>query len=292
MTVRRLMPLAFGAALVLGAGVALATTSNPIARCMKQATKDSQICFSAAAEAKQVATDACINRNHACVEVCRANRCVCADASGLDAVIQICNDALDAGRKLCRTLYASGTPERASCVDQVQVTAFVCRDNAREATKTAMQLCRTDFKACGRACGPPDPLDPVNVKQCRLDAKAANTAARAICIEDFQLAKDICKNRDHSCVEVCRATRDSCTTPVLDVLTAANDACRATRDAAVAICHTQLDGTPELDACIDLAQVVAFRCRDTAREVAWPPLEVCRQAFRDCAQLCPAPPAP
>jgi hypothetical protein len=293
MTVRRFLPLAFMAALALGAGTARATTTNPVATCLKEATKTSRICLRDAAEANQTATDACLNRNHACVEVCRANRCDCAEGTGLEDAVRTCNDALDAGRRQCRTSYASGTPERDACVDQVQVTAFVCRDDAREAAKAAVQLCRTDFRACGRACGPPDPLDPVNVKQCRLDAKAAKTAAKAVCREDFQLAKDTCKNRDHDCVELCRVTRHACATPVLDALEGAKDACRATRDAAVADCRSQFaDGTPELDACIDLAQVVAFRCRDDARELAWPDLEACRQGFRTCAQACPAPPVP
>jgi len=293
MTVRRLMPLAFIAALVLGAGAALATTPNPVATCMKQATKGSRICLGDAVEANQVATDACINRNHVCVEVCRADRCDCADATGLEGKLRTCNDALDAGRKLCRTNTTSGTPGRDLCIDQVQVAAFVCRDNAREATKAAMQLCRTDFRACGRLCGPPDPLDPVNVKQCRLVAKAANAAARAICVEEFQLAKDICKNRDHNCVEICRANRSICTTPVLDALEIEKGKCRAARDLTVADCHIQFaDGTPELDACIDQAQVVAFQCRDAAREIAWPLLEACRQGFRTCVQACQAPPAP
>ena len=293
MAVRRLMSLAFIAALLLGAGTALAKTPNPVATCMNEATKDSRICLADVGEANQVATDACLNRNHDCVEVCRANRCDCVDATGLEGALQTCNDSLDAARKQCRALHPKGTPERDACIDPVQVTAFVCRDTAREAAKAAVKLCRTNFKGCGNACGPPDPLDPANVQQCRLDAKAAKAAAKAVCVEDFQLAKDTCKNRDHDCVELCRVTRHDCRAPVLDALEIAKAASRATRDLDVANCRSQFaDGTPELDACIDQAQVEAFQRRDAAHEVAWPSLEVCRQAFRTCAQACPTPPAP
>jgi len=300
MTVRRLIPWALVAALVLGApatasisiedGTVMATTQGTVNSCTKAATKGGRICLQAAMEATQVATDACLNRNHDCVEVCRANRCDCAEATGFEDGIRTCSDALDARRLQCRALYALGTLEWDACVDQAQVKAFVCRDNTREAAKAAMKLCRTNFKACGRACGPPDPLDPVNLNQCRFDANAANAAAKAVCVEDVQLEKDICKNRNHVCVEVCRATRDGCATPVLDALELAKDACRATRDGDVADCRIQFaDGTPELDACIDQAQVEAFLCRDAEHELAWPDLQACRQDFRTCAQACPAP---
>lgn len=250
-------------------------------------------CSAACNEAHQVAKDACVNRDHACVEVCRAERSECADSTDFAEDLAACAAALDAARLECRSQTLPDSPERDACIDAAQVIAFQCRDTAREAWVPILKTCRADFRTCAKACGPPDPLDPINVRQCRLDAALAHKACKAVCIEDFQLDKDCCTNRDHACVEDCRATRRDCVAPILATLDGAKDACNATRDAGVADCRVlHAEGTPEeLDACIDPIQVVAFQCRDAAREVARPGLVACRQGFRDCAQACP-PPAP
>ena len=61
---------------------------------------------------------------------------------------------------------------------------------------------------------------------CIDDAVGQYKECQAQCKEDYQTAKDACLNRDHDCVEVCRAKRDSC---VQDSgLPAALDACNAT----------------------------------------------------------------
>jgi hypothetical protein len=279
------------AALTLG-GAAQAT--NPTVTCLKAARGDDRGCKAAANESWQVAKDGCLNRDHACVELCRGERGVCADATALDAALTACADAFEAGRAICRSQFVADTPERDACIDQTQVTAFQCRDTARELAKPALRLCRTGFQTCARACGPLTPPNPADPKQCKADAADAFQTDKAGCVEDFQVAKDNCLMRDHACVELCRVDRHSCKAPILATFDAAKDACNATRDGAVDICKTlYADGTPERNACIDLAQVTAFSCRDDAREAAHPGLEACRQGFRACAQSCPAPaPAP
>jgi len=103
-------------------------------------------------------------------------------------------------------------------------------------------------------------------------------------------AKDTCLNRDYECVEDCRAIRQGCLQPILEIRDAAIDACNATRAGAIDICRGLYDPqTPERDACVDQAQIDAFECRDEAREVARPYLIVCRDQFLTCAQGCPLP---
>ena len=255
--------------------------------CVGAAAQELRDCKANCKEDFQVAKDACFNRDHACVEVCRAERYDCREASGIDADLAACRATRDAAIDNCKQLYDPGTPERDQCIDNAQVDAFSCRDQARESNRDELKACRQAFRACARACGPPDV--PVNVPQCLLDAKAAALTCKAGCIEDFQFAKDTCHNRDHDCVEACRVGRETCRDNVgLDDAIAS---CNATRDAAVDDCRQLYGaGTPERDQCIDQVQVVAFECRDQAREDARPGLRQCRDDFRSCAQACPPPP--
>ena len=39
--------------------------------------------------------------------------------------------------------------------------------------------------------------------------------------------------------------------------------------------------------CIEQARVVAFQCRDQAREDAKPGFAACRAGFKTCVQACP-----
>src|SRR5437773_1071271 len=111
---------------------------------------------------------------------------------------------------------------------------------------------------------------------------------RANCREDFQVAVDACLNRDHACVEQCRADRQTCRQPTLDRLSSDIAACNARRDSDIQNCKDlYADGTPERDQCIDNAQVAGFECRDQAREDARPGLQTCREHFRDCVRACP-----
>src|SRR5262245_14508798 len=125
---------------------------------------------------------------------------------------------------------------------------------------------------------------------CIGDARQQFLESQTQCREDFQTAKDGCLNRDHACVEVCRAQRGVCVEAT--GIEAALEACNATTRAAKVTCRDQNPpDSKELDQCIDQAQVVGFQCRDGAREAALPALEECRDAFGGCARVCPPPDA-
>jgi hypothetical protein len=282
-----------GLALLVAVPASWATDS-----CRDDAKQTFKDCKAGAKEDFQAAKDACLNRDHECVEVCRANRYDCRQATGIDAAIEQCNDDLEDAKDICRAHDPAGSEARDMCIDQAQVVAFQCRDQARENAKPALKQCRKDFQACATACPPASPQAPADPAQCRVDAKNAYIAAKAQCVEDFQVGKDACRHRDHACVEQCRADRDVCfynpnppPPGAKDQLEADIAACDATRDTAKANCHQLYDppnGTAtQLDDCIDQAQVAAFECRDQARENDNPAIRNCQQQFQSCAQACP-----
>jgi hypothetical protein len=268
---------------------AAALAANP---CIGDARQQVLECQAQCREDFQIAKDGCLNRDHECVEVCRAERAVCVEATGIEAAIEACNATTRAAKATCRDQNPPDSMALDQCIDQAQVVGFQCRDAAREAARPALELCRTGFRDCARACPPPNPpSEVVNVGQCRRDAKETYKTCKATCREDYQFQKDACRNRDHDCVERCRTDRDTCRDPVETQLETALAQCRTTRDGAVQNCRTLFaDPSPELDQCIDNAQVAAFQCRDQARETARPSFEACGDAFRSCAEACP--PAP
>lgn len=280
------------AALVLASATVAAAGPGP---CVREAKGDAKDCAADCKEALQTAKDTCLNRDHACVEVCRANRSQCRLDSGIDAALDACNGALEARRAQCRLDDPAG-PARDACIDQAQVDAFECRDAARELARPVLKQCRKDFRNCAKACPAPAPADPVvDPKGCVRDANAAAKVCAATCKEDFQVAKDDCKHRDHDCVESCRADRTACRQPVNDALAADLAACAATRQSGVEGCATQFppprDAAGEIafDQCVDGVQVTGFVCRDDAHEAARPGYVACRQAFRSCVVTnCPA----
>jgi hypothetical protein len=261
-------------------------------QCVKAAAVEYKECKGDCKEDFQVAKDACINKDHVCVDACREGRAECRDATGFDAAIDACNATKEAEIANCKALFGPDTPERDQCIDNAQLKAFQCRDQVREDLGPALKACRAGFKACVAAC--PEGAGPVvDPKQCRIDAKAAYKACGATCREDFQIGKDACRNKDHACVEQCRSDRQACKAPVQAALDAAVAACKVTRDAGKAQCEaTHPPDSPELDACIDQVQAVAFQCRDQAREDAKPGFSACREAFKGCVLACPPPPAP
>lgn len=271
----------FGLALALAAAASFATpaAAGNTGQCIKAGSVEYKECKGICKEDFQTAKDACIDKDHVCVEACREERAECREATGFDAGIDACNDVKEAAVAICKSLYGSGTPERDQCIDNAQLDGFQCRDQVREDNKLELKACRTAFRTCRGVC-PPGTGPVVDPKTCKLEAKDAFKTCGADCREDFQIAKDACRNRDHDCVEQCRTDRQACKAPVLAVLDAAIAACKATKQTAIAACNGD-------DACIDLAQSVAFVCRDEAHEAARPGFQACRQGFNACAQACP-----
>lgn len=130
---------------------------------MKQCRLDAKVAFAAAKancrEEFQFSKDACRNRDHDCVEACRAIRHDCTGPifDAFEVAKQACNVTRDVEFANCGNLYADGTPERDACIDQAQVTAFVCRDDAREVARPQIQACRVAFRGCVQACPAPAP---------------------------------------------------------------------------------------------------------------------------------------
>jgi len=261
-----IVPLA-AAALASLLGVARAD------ECLVAARSEYKDTLRACVDGFQAAKDACIGRDHDCVDVCRVQREDCQDASGLDAALDACAATRDAAVAQCKATYPPETTSRDACIDDAQVAAFQCRDAAREAAKPALLVCRQAFRGCVRAC--PVTGAAVDVAACKQAATAGLKACKATGREDYQIAKDACLHRDHDCVEACREARATCNAPVQDQLDADVASCNAARSVAVAACNGD-------EACIDAAQVVAFQCRDQAREDAKPGFTACRAAFKAC----------
>ena len=273
---------AFGMALGLALVVAsTAQASNP---CIGDAKATFTDCKGDCKEAYQTAKDACLNRDHDCVEGCRAGRYECILNTNLDEDLATCRQNLRDAKEACH----AGPPEDLdACIDAAQVTGFLCRRTARKTHKPAISACRAGFRACAKAC-PETGTEVIDKVQCKADAKAAHLACKAGCREEFQEQKDLCLNRDHECVEGCRAGRDSCRQPFEDQLDAAIASCNATKTAAKTQCETDHpEGSQERADCITAALVVAFQCRDQAREDQKPNFAACRAGFVSCAQACP-----
>ncbi len=277
------------------AAVALTMAAVPPANagggraCVREAKRDAKDCSATCKEDFQTAKDACLNRDHDCVEICRANRSECRLETGFDAAIDACNDLLEQRREQCPT--GDG---RDGCIDQAQIEAFQCRDAARELAKPLLKQCRKDFRTCAKACpAPTGGTPPVDPKQCVADAKDALKTCGADCREDFQVAKDDCHDRDHVCVDSCRAARHTCRQPVRDDLNTALAHCATDRQSGIDDCKAAHPVPPPenataQDQCIDGVQVEAFICRDDAHEAAHPGFVDCQNQFRSCVDTnCP-----
>jgi hypothetical protein len=261
--------------------------------CRTDAREGFRTCKHECRDAFRQAKDTCSTRDPVCVDGCRTGRQACRAPfeAERDAAVAVCDATLHDAKQVCRGEFAEGTGELDGCIDQAQGVAFACRDAAREAVHDDLRACARTFRACViDTCPPEVPVDRAAFRACRLDARDLMLGCLADCREAFQLDKDTCLDRDHACVEVCRAERTECRAPILAVLDAALAACTTDRQATVDTCRTLYAAdTPERDACIDQAQLEAFACRDAAREIAKPDLRVCREAFVGCAQACPPP---
>jgi hypothetical protein len=286
MTTRSLLGSASTAVLAVLVAV---SAGHAKSSCILEAKVELRDCKATCREDLQVAKDNCTNRDHDCMEVCRARREECRLASGIEDAFAQCRATLEQAKQNCRNTHPAGSTELDECIDQAQVVAFQCRDDAREAARPALRACRRDFRACATACPAADPsAPPIDVAACRVQAKEDYRTCRADCAEDFQVAKDACRNLDHACVEGCRSDREACVDPIRAQLDADIGQCNAARDVAIQNCRAAFDpDTPELDQCIDNAQVDAFRCRDAARERARPGFEGCREDFIGCVRGCP-----
>jgi len=269
-------------------GVSAASAGNPCFNDAKGAVKE---CITGAQEDFQAAKDACFNRDHPCVEACRAGREDCINGTGIVQAFASCAATLAGAAQQCRSQYPQGSVAREQCLDQAEVVGFQCRLTARRQFGHQVRDCRQAFFVCAKACPPANPPTPqTDPRKCRDSAVGAFIADRKACIEDFQQAIDACRNKDHGCVEICRGNRDTCSQPFQQALDATIAACNATRDTEIQNCRNLYpSGSQALATCIENAQVAAFECRDQAREDQRPNFDSCRALFRSCLQQCPPP---
>jgi hypothetical protein len=264
--------------------LSMSAWSGQVGQCIKAATGDFKDCKASCKDDYQTAKDACINKDHDCVDACREVRADCVDATGFADAIRACNATAQVAIGNCKQAFPPDSDALEQCIDNALTDAFVCRQGVRKADKPALAACRTGFKSCVGVCPPGSgPVD--DPKQCRIDAKSAYTACGSACLEDFQVSKDACRNKDHACVETCRSNRTACDDPVQATLDATVAQCKATLQAAKAACN----GDPT---CIEQVEVVAFQCRDDARDAAKPGFALCRAGFKSCVQACPPPASP
>jgi hypothetical protein len=262
--------------LVLGAG-GWAVWANT---CILDARGEFTDCQAACLEDFQIAKDACINKDHPCVEACRAEREDCITATGLQAALDACHTQTHKAILACNG--------DSNCIEQAQVVGFECRLAARTAAKPALKQCRVGFRTCVGACPAGTGTPAENPTACRLAARQDFLGCKATCRTTFQTEKDACLNRSHPCVDGCRTTRDSCDATVQGPLDQQITQCNATRDAAIANCKKiYADGSQAQADCIENAQVAAFSCREDAREAARPGFAQCQADFISCAQGCP-----
>jgi hypothetical protein len=243
--------------------------------CILDAKGEYKDCQASCTEDFQVAKDACINKDHLCVEACRSDREDCREATGIDAALQQCATTLHQAIQAC-----NGDE---MCIERAQVAGFECRLQANKAAAPALKACRTAFKACVNVCPPGSgPVD--DPKACKIAAKATFATCEGDCKNTFQIEKDACHHKSHTCVDGCRINRENCDAPVQAQLDASVAACDATKTAAIQACNGD-------ENCIFNAKVNAFLCREDAREVAAPGFQACGQSFISCVQGCPASPS-
>jgi hypothetical protein len=141
----------------------------------------------------------------------------------------------------------------------------------------------------GGSIGIPESRASDSQPQCVQDAKTTFIECKAICQEDFQVAKDGCRNVPHECAESCRSVRETCVDEALNELDACLGPCNSAFLQARADCRLlYAPGSKYLDHCIDATQITAFICRDDCRESVQlaAAMKICGKAFRLCIKGC------
>ena len=98
---------------------------------------------------------ACLAKDAACVQSCGDLRTACAQPlqTAIDAAIESCEATRRTAVATCVATTPPG-PERDACIETADSTAFVCRDDAREAQAPGLAECTKAYVGCVRACPP------------------------------------------------------------------------------------------------------------------------------------------
>jgi hypothetical protein len=103
--------------LALASSLGLASVGHAADPCINDAKQQFTETKAQCKEDYQAAKDACLNRDHDCMEGCRAGREECSLATGLDESLTACRDALRDAKATCRAIYAEGTPALDQCIE-------------------------------------------------------------------------------------------------------------------------------------------------------------------------------
>src|SRR5437667_9575488 len=108
-------PPSLGTVLTLALALsAPAAWGNP---CIQDARGEFKDCKAGCVEDYQVAKDACLDRDHQCVELCRAKREDCREATGIDQAFAACEATLESAKQNCRDQHPAGSDDRDRCID-------------------------------------------------------------------------------------------------------------------------------------------------------------------------------
>ena len=151
--------LPFLLALAYVGGMAAIAQADPA--CLAQAKQNFLGCRQQCSDDYQDDKFRCRNVDPACGNACLAGREVCLEP--IRAVLEGCLDGCRATlrntkQNTCHAPCAPGDTVCDGCVDDAQVTAFICRDNCREDFRANhtddVKLCRAAFRACVHVCQP------------------------------------------------------------------------------------------------------------------------------------------
>ena len=276
-------------AAVGGAAIAVAAApSHPCSDpCLQAARAELRDCTSSARGAFQEALDGCIARDHVCVDACRSIRVDCRDDTETGAEIAACTALTVTEKGRCRERFPPFSERRENCIDRAEVRASRCRRDVVRRARQAFRACRQGFRQCAGACGPGGPIE--GAKTCVTEAKAAFDAVVADCRLTYQVTASACLDKDVTCVQDCRDTREVCNGPTAAALGGALGACASQEIAAVAACQAaNPGGGAGFDQCVTAAQANATTCRDAALDAAAPGLEACTAQYAICVRACPA----
>ncbi len=101
----------------------------------------------------------------------------------------------------------------------------------------------------------------------------------------FALGRQLCLDRDPSCVQACASRREAC--GAATGIDAVLDACLGQQQATVSDCRDRFrTGSKNRERCIENARIAGFQCRRRARIDTVPALRRCRVDFDVCTDRC------
>ena len=281
-----------GAAILTVAMVAGAATAAKPPRqcsdpCIQAARSTAKQCASSANGVFLDALDGCFDRDHECIESCRAVQQGCRDATSVGADFARCDAELVAATADCRNRFPAGSLRLEGCIFRAQAANGRCRRGAKRSARRELRDCRRGFRGCAPGCGPGGP--PGGAGSCTADAKSAVRALLVDCRQAYQVTVSACIDKDLACLQSCIDARATCTAPTQAALAAAIASCNSQLAAALAACRSaNPGGGAALDSCVEAAQANATACRDAAIQGEAPGFAACAGPYLACVHACPS----